>query len=144
VGFNTTGVWIHWGTVLAPPDALHLHPGPNYGEDTILQWTAPAKGVYRVYGYFEILDTDPTGIIGLVYLNGTQLYRGELLGPPAQDPDTPGGAEDFYFDKLSLNAGDVISFGVNMDGQYYYDSTGFNAWIVANPPNIQKCAVCGQ
>ena len=144
VGFNTTGGWLDYGTDLLPPDALRVHDGPDDGQDVIVQWTAPATGVYRIYGYFEILDTAPTGIIGLVYLNGTQIYRGELLGPPAQDPDTPGGAEDFYFDKLSLNAGDVISFGVNSDGSFYYDTTGLNAWIVANPPNVQKCAVCSK
>ena len=145
VGFNTTGNWLDDGTAVLAPNVLLMHPAPDWEPaDSIVQWTAPATGVYRIYGYFEILDTDPTGIIGLVYRNGTQLYRGELLGPPAQDPNTPGGAEDFYFDKLSLNAGDVISFGVNSDGSFYYDTTGLNAWIIANPPYISPCAVCGQ
>ena len=144
VGFNTTGVWLNWSTAVIPPNALNVSPGPYSDQDTIVQWTAPATGTYRIYGYFEILDIDPTGIIGLVYVNGTQIYRGELLGPPAQLPDQAGGAEDFYFDKLSLNAGDVVSFGVNSDGDFHYDTTGINAWIIANPPNIPKCAVCSK
>lgn len=140
VGFNTTGGWLNWGTIVLPPDVLHLHPGPNDGQDTIVQWTAPAAGTYYIYGFFEILDTYPTGIIGLVFRNGTPLFRGELLGPPAQHPDKIGGREDFYFPKLSLKAGDVISFGVNKDGDYHYDSTGFNATITTAAP----CAVCSQ
>jgi hypothetical protein len=127
-----------------PPDVLCVHPAPDWEPaDSIVQWTAPATATYRVSGFFEILDTNPTGIIGLVFLNGKQLYRGELLGPPAQHPDKAGGREDFYFANLSLNAGDVISFGVNPDGTYQFDSTGFNATIVT-PPTAPPCAVCSQ
>ncbi|MGO9516697.1 MAG: hypothetical protein ACLPND_06600 [Candidatus Korobacteraceae bacterium] len=145
VSFNTTGEWLDWSTIVGPPNVLIVHPAPNWEPaDSIVQWRAPADGAYRISGFFEILDAvSPTGIIGLVYRNGTQLYRGELLGPPAQYPDTPGGREDFYFASLSLKAGDVISFGVNSDGNFYYDSTGFNATIVT-PPSAPPCAVCSQ
>jgi hypothetical protein len=132
VGFNTTGTWLNDGTATFPPNVLIMSPAPDWEPaDSIVQWTAPAAGTYTISGFFEILDTEPTGIVGLVFRNGTQLYRGELLGPPAQqNPDKAGGREDFYFANLSLNAGDVISFGVNSDGTFYYDSTGFNATIV--------------
>ena len=141
VGLNTTADWINWRTVVVPPGVLLQHPGPNDGQDTIVRWTAPVAGYYNISGFFEILDTSPTGIIGLVFRNGTPLYSGELLGPPAQHPDQVGGREDFSFAKLFLNAGDVISFGVNRDGDYRFDSTGFNATITrpATP-----CAVCSQ
>jgi YVTN family beta-propeller protein len=139
VGFNTTGDWINWRTVVFPPDVLHVHPGPNDGQDSIVQWTAPVAGYYKISGFFEILDTNPTGVIGLVFRNGTLLYRGELLGPPAQHPDQVGGREDFSFSKLFLNAGDVISFAVNKDGDYRFDSTGFNATITR--PST-PCALC--
>ncbi len=128
VGFNSTGGWLNWRTVVQPPNVLNVHPGP-YG-DSIVQWKAPVAGYYTISGFFEILDIYPTGIIGLVFRNGRQLYRGELLGPPAQQPDKVGGREDFYFPMLFLNAGDVISFGVNADGDFHYDSTGFDVTIV--------------
>ena len=138
VSFNTTGDWLSFWGIVIPPDVLFLHPGPDDGQDTIVQWTAPVAGTYYIHGFFEILDSHPTGIVGLVFRNGTPLFRGELLGPPAQPPDKVGGREDFYFAKLSLKAGDVISFGVNKDDDYHYDSTGFNATITTAAP----CAVC--
>ncbi|MGO9519476.1 MAG: hypothetical protein ACLPND_20760 [Candidatus Korobacteraceae bacterium] len=140
VGFNTTGNWFHEYQELFPPDALLVHPGPYDGQDTIVQWAAPVAGYYKVSAFFEILATDPTGIVALVFHNGTPLLRAELLGPPAQFPDKPGGREDFTF-KSFLNAGDVISFGVNKDGNWYEDSIGFNATITraATP-----CALCSQ
>ncbi len=131
VGFNQTGHYIDWQTVVFPPDSLSVHP--YAGEDTIVRWTAPADGTYNIAGFFDILDTHPTGIIGLAYKNSTQLYSGELLGPPAQFPDKVGGREDFSFSALNLKAGDVISFGVNDDNDFYYDTTGFNATITAVP-----------
>ncbi len=114
-----------------PPDTLSVHP--YAGDDTIVRWTAPADGTYSIAGFFDILDIYPTGIIGLVYENGTQLYSGELLGPPAQFPDKVGGREDFSFSGLNLKAGDVISFGVNDDNNFYYDTTGFDATITLVP-----------
>lgn len=146
VGFNTTRQWLYccYG-VIVPPDALVIHPAPDWQPaDSIVQWTAPADGIYRVSGFFEILDAvNPTGVIGLVYRNNTPLFRGELLGPPAQPPNQPGGRANFYFPQVSLNAGDVISFGVNADGTFYYDSTGFNATIVT-PPTAPPCSVCSE
>jgi len=142
VGFNTTGNWLNWGTDVVPPDALVLHPAPDWDPgDSIVQWTAPITASYRISGFFEILDTNPTGIIGSVYRNGTLLFRGELLGPGAQHPDQIGGRVNFYFPQVALNAGDVIWFGVNADGTFYYDATGFNATIVT-PPNAPPCSVC--
>ena len=141
VEFNTTGDWLNWTTVVSPPDALLIHPGPYDGQDTIVRWTAPVAGYYKIAGFFEICDTYPNGTIGLVFHNGTLIYSGELLGPPAQHPDKPGGREDFYIFNLFLNAGDVVSFGLNADGDFHYDSTGFNATIT-RPATM--CALCAQ
>jgi len=142
VGFNNTGHYFDWQTVVFPPDTLFVHP--YTGQDTIVRWTAPADGTYNIGGFFDILDIDPTGIIGLVYENGTQLYSRELLGPPAQFPDKVGGREDFSFPALNLKAGDVISFGVNDDNDFYYDTSGFNATITLVPePGSLLFAVSG-
>ena len=139
VGFNTTGDWLNYYTAVVPPDVLAAHPGPYDGQDTIVRWTAPVAGYYKIAGFFEICDTNPSGIIGSVFRNGTLLYSGELLGPPAQHPDKAGGREDFYFAKLLLNPGDVLSFGVNADGDFHYDTTGFNATITRL---VATCALC--
>ncbi len=141
VALNTTGEWLNWWTVVAPPDILVIHPGPDPGQDTIVRFTAPVTAHYKIAGFFEILDTNPSGVMGLIYRNRTLLYSGQLLGPPAQHPDKVGGREDFYFVKLFLNAGDVLSFSVNKDGTYYYDSTGFNVEITIPPI---ACAACPQ
>jgi len=144
VGFNTTGQWIYTLTNLITPDALFLGPSPDWQPgDSIVEWTAPTTATYRISGFFEILDTNPTGIVGLVYRNGTLLFRVELLVPGAQYPNQIGGRANFYFPNVSLNAGDVISFGLNSDGTFYYDGTGFNATIVT-PPNAPACANCSQ
>jgi len=146
VAANTTGQWLYCcAGVVVPPDSLVVHPGPDWQPaDSIVQWKAPADGTYRISGYFEILDTiSPTGIIGLVYRNGTPIFRGELLGPPAQFPNKSGGREVFFFPQLSLHAGDVISFGVNADGTFYYDSTGFNA-IISTSPAVPPCTFCSE
>ena len=135
VAFNTTGGFLSWETLISPPDALSVHPAWDYGQDTIVAWTAPKDGGYTINGFFELLDISPTGIIGLVYRNGTQLYSQVLLGPPAHQPDQVGGREDFYF-QLQLNAGDVISFGVNNDGWTSNDTTGFNATVTPTPEPI--------
>ena len=144
VGLNTSGHWLHWLTNVVPPNALFVQPGPDWDPgDSIVQWTAPATASYRISGFFEIIDTNPSGIIILVFRNGTLLFRAELLGPPAQYPDHIGGRANFYFPEVSLNAGDVICFGVNSDGTFYYDGTGFNATIVT-PPNAPPCSVCSE
>ncbi len=143
---NTTGQWFYCCySVVVPPDALIMHPAPDWElADSIVHWTVPADGTYSIFGYFEILDAvNPTGITGLVYRNSSLLYSGTLTGPPAQPPNKAGGRENFVFPQLALKAGDVISFGVNSDGTFYYDSTGFNA-VISAPPSAPPCAFCSQ
>jgi hypothetical protein len=142
VSLNTTGLWQNSGTVVIAPSILLLHPAPDWDPgDSIVQWTAPMTATYRISGFFEILDTNPSGTIELIYRNDTLIYSAELLGPPAQHPNQPGGRADFSFPELSLNAGDVISFGVNYDGTFYYDATGFNVTI-ATGPIPPPCSAC--
>lgn len=143
VGKNISGHWLNDGTIVNPPSgALIVHPGPT--TDTIVQWTAPSTGNYNVVGFFELLDVNPTGVIGLVYDNGMQLYSGTLTGPGAQHPMTVGEREDFSFVE-HLNAGDVLSFGVNNDGDVNNDSTGFDAAImpVTATPEPSSLALLG-
>jgi hypothetical protein len=133
-GLNTTGSTIVTGTVMLPTNVLDLHPGP--ATDTIVRWTAPAAGTYSISGLFELLDIAPTGIIGEIFDNGTQLYSQLLTGPGAnQATETPGEAASFML-HVDLTAGDVLAFGVNNDGNFHDDSTGFTATISAVPEPV--------
>jgi len=127
IGINTTASTLSGGTVILPTGVLYAHPGPS--TDTILRFTAPSAGTYAISGTFEILDTSPTGVIGLVELNGLNVYSGTLAGPGASG-GSPGGSESFYF-VTALSAGDVIDIGVNNDGNYLFDSTGLTVDISA-------------
>jgi hypothetical protein len=127
VGKNPTSGTLIGGTVVAPNTVLIVHPGPTV--DTIVRWTAPTSGTYAISASFEILDdTSPTGIIGIVDLNGTHLFNGTLTGPPASSGGNPGGSESFSVTR-TLVAGDIISFGVNNEGNFLFDSTGLSATI---------------
>jgi len=131
IGVNTGSSPDVFGTVLVPTDVLFMHPGPS--TDAIVQWTAPSAGTYTISGGFELLDDNPSGVIGEVYDNGTQLYTGTLTGPAANlGTLTPGGSETFS-ETVTLAAGDKISFAVNNDGSFYDDSTGLMATITAVP-----------
>jgi hypothetical protein len=132
VGINTTGTTLTGGTVVVPTGVLLLHPDTVL--DTIVQFTVPVGGAYNISGLFEILDTSPTGIIGLVTLNGTNLFAGPLAGPGASGT-SPGGSETFLRSRI-LQAGDILDFGVNNGGLYLFDSTGLSATISPTPEPV--------
>lgn len=127
IALNETASPINFSTVTLPAGVLLVHPGPS--TDSIVNWTAPTTGTYSITGYFELLDVAPTGIIGEVFSGSTQLYRATLTGPPAShNPEAVGGMESFSLTE-TLSAGDALSFGVNNDGNYLNDSTGFDVRI---------------
>jgi hypothetical protein len=131
IGVNTGATTDTFGTLIIPTDVLFMHPGPS--TDAIVQWTAPSAGAYQISGSFELLDDKPSGIIGEVYDNSSQLYAHTLTGPPADVGTlTPGGSEQFS-ETVTLAPGDIISFAVNNDGSFYDDSTGLMATITAVP-----------
>jgi hypothetical protein len=126
VGVNTTGSTINTGTVVVPTGVLLMHPDAT---DSIVRWTAPTGGVYNISGLFELLDTNPTGVNVGIFDNSTSVFGATLTGPGASHPNTPGQSVSFPPLTLSLNAGDVISFGVNFDFNFFDDSTGLIATI---------------
>lgn len=128
--WNNTGSFVNFGTAISAP-GLTQHPGISV--DAITQWTAPSTGAYSISGFYQIADVNPSGVIGLVFENSTSLFQLKLLGPPAQHPDTLGGMATYYIPWLELNAGDVMSFAVNNDGNYLFDTTHFNATITTIP-----------
>jgi PEP-CTERM motif-containing protein len=136
VGINNTAgtldIFGMFSTIVLPKDVLWMHPGPGTVE-SIVQWTAPAAGMYSISGFFELLDDHANGVFVKIYDNNTPEFTPLLpLTGPAAPPSTPGGKDSFAL-TLSLNPGDVIYFGVNNAGNYFYDSTGLAATITAVP-----------
>ena len=142
VGMNTTASTLDSGTVVLPTGLLLVHPGvstvstPN---DSIVQWTAPVAGVYSISGFFEVLDTDTRlahPVFVGIYDNSTLNFHDSLFLPRATGfPTNTPGQNDPFFLKLSLNAGDVISFGVNNGTSVFDDSTGLDATITLPEPS---------
>jgi len=133
VGKNTTGSTLNFGTVVLPTDVLWVHPAAL---DSIVQWTAPAAGVYNISGFFELLDITPTGVFVNLYDNSTPVFANVLLLAPGANQTTSTPGQKFSFSNtLSLAAGDVLSFGVNNDGggNFFFDSTGLAATITSVP-----------
>ncbi len=133
------GATYNWTTVLVPTGVLWLHPGKTW--DSLVQWTAPTAGTYSYSGEFELLDIHPTGIIGEVFGgeigNARELYSGTLTGPGAnQSTKTPGESETFS-GTVSLLAGETLTFAVNNDGDYNYDSTGLMATITSTSNGLR-------
>jgi len=112
---TTTGVSI--GTVNLLANELFMHPGPN--SDSILLFTAPTSGVYNVAGSFtrrDVSNGSGDGTIDSIFVN--QMFQGAVFSGLTY------GSSQSFFGSLSLNAGDVLTFDVNNNGTYYYDSTG--------------------
>jgi len=129
VGENM-GAAYNFETALVLPGVLWLHPGSVL--DVLVQWKAPTAGSYSYSGEYELLDTHPTGVIGQVFENATELYSRTLTGPGAnQSTMTPGESETFG-GTVSLLAGQTLTFAVNKDGNYDNDSTGLIATITSN------------
>lgn len=137
---NESASILNFATIVLPTNLLLLHPGPS--TDTIVQWTAPQAGTYSIAGFFELLDTAPTGIVGAVFVNSNKVYTGTLTAPAAVHPNTIGARESFSLVQ-TLAAGAVLSFGVNNDGNYLDDSTGFDATITLVNPNTPTISAGG-
>jgi hypothetical protein len=129
IGIDTSAGTLNIGNsnnIVLPPGLLLMHPGPT--TDAIVEWIAPSAGVYDISGFFELLDTHPTGVTAEIFQGAEQRFSDTLTGPGAPAPATAGQRQNFDIAAI-LSAGDVISFGVNDDGNILEDSTGFDATI---------------
>ena len=108
-----------------PGDLLVVAPaGNSTRSDAIIQWKAPATAVYNVSWTFARENNYNTdGIRTLVFKNSTKVYE-LVLGPGQQTTSSQ---------TLSLNVGDVLSFGVNDVSWGNGDTSGFNAIITSTP-----------
>ncbi len=127
VAANTAGTTISYnGSVIHPADLLNLHPGPG-GDWSVVRWTAPASGNYRIRGRFQGLDTAGTTTSLQILRNGAAVQTGDInsYGVPT--------AYDFT---VSVAVGETFDFAVNFgnNGNFGNDSTGLAAIIATVPP----------
>jgi hypothetical protein len=128
---NLSGSTINFSTVVLPTDVLLLHPGPD--TDSIVRFTAPVSGHYDISGFYELLDTSPTGVNAIIAANGVVIASFLLTGPGATHPNTPGESQSFSATNVFLPAGTIIDYGVNNDGNFLDDSTGLGLTFTTVP-----------
>jgi len=117
VAHNDTSKVICFLTLCVPPSYLLSHPGPN-NEVTVVRWTAPSSGSFRLQGAVAGLDQYPTTTGFYVVLNSNNY----LFSATIDSYKTP-----LPFHKvLTVSAGDTLDFAVDFgqDGSYLGDSTG--------------------
>lgn len=107
------------------PLEMDVHPSAN-NDFAVVRWTAPSAGDYLVTAYWR--DIDPhggNGATGDVVLNGTLLSSFLWANGGNATLSTPL--------QLTLLAGDKLDFVTGAAGDFSFDSTAFNAVIVAVP-----------
>ena len=122
---NTSGSTLTWITVVQPADMLDLHPG-QFGELSVVRFTAPANATYILSGLVQGLDTGNTT---------TDIFA-EINGAPAGNaPIYSFGATAEIHGTLALSAGDKVDFLVDYgtDGNFYNDSTGLQLTVESVP-----------
>jgi PEP-CTERM motif len=131
VGKDTGASPITFSTLLALPGLLLIHPGID--SDVIVRWTAPTAGIYHYSGLYNLLDINPSGVIGEIFSGNSLLpfYSGALTDPGANQSTFTAGQSESFSGTISLAAGDTLSFVVNNAGSVFNDSAGFDATITA-------------
>jgi hypothetical protein len=108
--------------IIFPVDTVDMHPG-CHGEDTVVRFTAPLAGNYRLRGSFEGIDKCcPTTDVHIRLNSATSLLDGNINGFGQQ----------VLFDlQQQVGAGDTIDFivGFGNDGNYFNDSTALQLAI---------------
>ena len=108
------------------PNEVFMHPG-NGSHPSVLRWTAPAADSYTISTYWQ--DIDPyggSGAAGYIVVNGVIAANGTWangIGQGFTDSNRT----------VALNAGDVVDFVLDSNGDYFNDSTKFGAVIVPEP-----------
>jgi hypothetical protein len=146
VAQNTTnGTLVYAYSVVHPTDVLNLHPGGSQdgsataGNDinTVVRFTAPSGGEYHFAGFFEALDTNPTGV--QILAGGTPVAIG---GHAVISSLTVGAPTDFAFNR-NLFGGQTVDFVVNRAGNYYNDSTGLALTVSVPEPATWGLMIIG-
>lgn len=122
---------VNFLTVVQPDDVLNLHPGATQPDmltdiDSIVLFTAPVTSRYNFSGFFEVLDTNPSGVLATA--GGIPVF----LSGNAAHPDTDG-PKSFFSGSQVLAAGQSLEFRVNRDGAIWNDSTGLSVTVSSAP-----------
>jgi len=128
-GFPVLGIspGFNIGTVNMPANELFMHPGPS--SDVMLFFTAPHTGTYNITGAFTRRDTTDGAGDGTTYsILINQMNLGSISSGLTY------GATQPFFGGVFLNAGDVLTFDVNNNRSYFYDSTGLLLDISSSSP----------
>lgn len=116
VGANLSDNILVRKTIRALPNAVVLHPGMN-GESSVVAWTAPTAGMYRLRATFQSIDAYPTGV-------SIWVETGNFLSPYS----LMGGM--LNFDRsMQLAKGQTVYFAVAPNGTYENDSTALSLTI---------------
>jgi len=105
---------------------LAMHPGPN-GEYAIVQFTAPANGIYTFQGVFEGIDTSGTTTDVHLLVNNAVVASGNAVGY-GPTSDVP-----LSFGPVLLNLGQTLAYAVGDGGNgSAFDTTALiNAQVEA-------------
>jgi YD repeat-containing protein len=121
---NTGATYTYAGspTVIHPADMLNLHPGTS-DVRSVLRWTAPVSGVYRILGRFQGIDTAGTTTDGAIHHNGLALFSANVSGYGTIVP---------FSITREIAAGETLelSVGDGTNNNYNNDSTGLVLTIV--------------
>lgn len=134
VSVNTTNTTIFTNFGFGPNPGIgtlemRLHPASN-NDFAVVRWTAPSSGMFSITAYWR--DDDPhggNGATGHIVLNGVALFEATWANGNSAALNSPL--------MLSLNAGDKMDFLLGSAGDWGFDSTAFNATIVAIPEPTQ-------
>lgn len=140
VGINTTGKAFNDpsnGTVVVPDNMLVMNPSQD--EDAVVRFQVPADGSYRFQGQYQIQDSQPGGT-RIYVLRGERNISPTVFGRRQQplvgrgavrsDRNPRGGkAISFDFTLSDLKINEYISFGLNADGDWHFDTTAFDVKV---------------
>jgi hypothetical protein len=126
---NGTGIDIYEGyghrAYFPPKIYLYMHPGPQ-NQYSVVRWTCPADGIYRVDSAFRSMFVEGTIATTDTHVlhNNVPVYNG-LINNFYSDGEFP------YAATLTMKACDIIDFavGYGSNGNYYCDGTGMRATI---------------
>lgn len=122
------------GSNTFPPDMLLLHPG-RAGEYSIVRWTAPMAGTYKIEGMFKGLD------IGITASTDDHILLNSSTSLFSTTINSFGETKPFSLTR-TFAANDKIDFAVGYGGNTFHnDSTGLFVTITSvtepcNPPSI--------
>jgi hypothetical protein len=125
---GTPAIWLNtapYSQYGVAPGQLSLHPGPAAGGDfTLVRFTAPTIGTYKISGQFFAGDGGS--------MNGSVVLDGNINAPLQYFANTTDGSI-FNLNSMKLKKGETIDFAVGNNGSFYSGNTPLSASIQITP-----------